>query len=43
MYEVLQAANYLQMDLAQAAAIEFLKSLVSKTDFITVYNFAVRR
>lgn len=42
-YEVLQATNYLQMESAQALAAEFLQSLVTKTDFVTVYNFAVNR
>ena len=41
--QVLQAANYLQMDWAQETAAEYLKGLVSKTDFITVYNFALSR
>ena len=31
------------MDSAQAQTVEFLKKLVSKTNFLTVYDFAVLR
>ena len=42
-FEVLQASNYLQMDKVQDATVEYLKKLVSKTNFLTVYDFAVLR
>ena len=42
-FEVLQASNYLQMDAVQAKTVEYLKRLVSKTNFLTVYDFAVLR
>jgi len=42
-FEVLQASNYLQMDSVQAETAEYLKNLVSKTNFLTVYDFAVSR
>ena len=42
-FEVLQASNYLQMDSVQADTVEYLKKLVSKTNFLTVYDFAVLR
>jgi len=42
-FELLQATNYLQMDSVQAQTVEYLKKLVSKTNFLTVYDFAVVR
>ena len=42
-FEVLQASNYLQMDSVQAQSAEYLKTLVSKSNFLTVYDFAVLR
>ena len=39
-FEVLRAANYLQMDEAQTFITDFVKAHISKADFLDAYNFA---
>ena len=38
--EMLVAANFLQMELAQSKITDFIKLKLSKTDFVDVFEFA---
>ena len=38
--EMIVAANFLQMELAQSKITDFLKSKLSKTDFVDFFEFA---
>ena len=39
-FDVLRAANYLQMDEAQTFITDYVKAHISKADFLDAYNFA---
>ena len=39
-FDVLRAANYLQMDEAQTYITDYIKAHISKADFLDAYNFA---
>ena len=39
-FDVLRAANFLQMDEAEIVITDFIKAHISKTDFLDAYNFA---
>ena len=39
-FDVLRAANYLQMDEAQICITDYVKAHISKADFLDAYNFA---
>ena len=39
-FDVLRAANYLQMDEAQTIITDYVKAHISKADFLDAYNFA---
>ena len=39
-FDVLRAANYLQMDETQTFITDFIKAHMSKADFLDAYNFA---
>jgi len=39
-FDVLRAANYLQMDEAQTYITDYVKAHISKADFLDAYNFA---
>ena len=39
-FDVLRAANYLQMDEAQIYITDYVKAHISKADFLDAYNFA---